>query len=239
MIDDVDIRFRIHASHHGPEDFLDIRRIDVFVHHDDESSQIGAAVALGGDVASLAGMAGVTLLDRYGQEQARAANFVGPHALHVGHPSLLDVVVEEGGTQERTIAGLLVRRLVRRRPEHDRVIAVIDGLDVEHRLVAPTGGVVPGPFAERAFREAFGRARESFEHDLGIGRKRQTGYGTADDLHGLAADPANPVVLTERVRDFSARGEKHQWMRADDHRNRAWLAAVEVLLPLDPAVFAG
>src|SRR5262249_46793055 len=82
---------------------------------------------------------------------ARSADLVAPHRLHAGNAGISDVLLDGGRAHHRAIARHLVgTRAHRRHAHHDRVVAVIDRLDVEHRDLATAAGVVPGPFAARA-----------------------------------------------------------------------------------------
>jgi hypothetical protein len=60
-----------------------------------------------------------------------------------------------------------------------------------------------------------------------------------DDLDRLAPDAADPVELADAVRNLGATRQELERVAAEDHHNRAPLAAVEVLLAVQPAMLAG
>jgi hypothetical protein len=70
------------------------------------------------------------------------------------------------------IATNLVRRTLRHATEQNRIVAVVDRLDVEHRFGPQVAGVVAGPFGEWPFDALVAGLDEALEHDLGIGRDR-------------------------------------------------------------------
>ena len=90
-----------------------------------------------------------------------------------------------------------------------------------------------GPLAERAFDLAPVGADEAFEHDLGIGRKRQAGDLAAHHLHRAAAQAADDVELERAVRRFDPAIEEAQRIAAEHHGDRHRLAALEIFLAMD------
>jgi hypothetical protein len=81
-------------------------------------------------------MAGIALLDGDAEQQPRGADLVRPGGGDVGHAGLHDVLAHDRRAGERAVARDLVGRALRRAAEQDRIVAVIDRLDVHHRLVA-------------------------------------------------------------------------------------------------------
>src|SRR5439155_7416062 len=96
----------------------------------------------------------------------------------------------------------LVRRLIRRSSEQDRIVPVVDRLNVDDRLLARTAGVVAGPLAERALHEPGVRRSEALDHNLGVGRDRQAGVLSADGLDRLATQAADPLHLVDANTDL-------------------------------------
>ena len=96
----------------------------------------------------------------------------------------------------RMLRPLLLGRPLRRAAEDDRIVAVIDRFDPDHRLrhigSKRSARVISGPFAERAFGAGLdlGRGHEALEHDLRVGRERDAGRLAGDELDG----PAEPAA---------------------------------------------
>src|SRR6266571_7363229 len=94
-------------------------------------------------------MPGIPLLDRDRVQQPAPADTEAVRIDDTGHAGGLELAQKERRSQVLAIAVGLVRRLVRWDSEDDRIVAVIDGLDVQDRLGALARRVVPGPLAER------------------------------------------------------------------------------------------
>src|SRR3990172_830425 len=89
---------RIGARGHGPNDFVQIGDVDVFIDNDHVSPQVGAGVALASDQRGLFRVAGVSLFDRYDDHEAlRRRRQV--HSTNIRHASLLHAVPYHGGAQ--------------------------------------------------------------------------------------------------------------------------------------------
>ena len=88
----------------------------------------------------------------------------------------------------------MVRRArpLRRHVQQDRVVAVVDRLDADDRLLVGvtlgTDRVIARPLAERSFHVRFGLGRRhlALDHDFGVRRDRQAGERSADHLDGAA-----------------------------------------------------
>ena len=123
-LDDVDVDRRVAARRHRPHHFLQVRRVDVVVDHHRVARHVRADAALAEDVAGLARVAGVALLDRHHVEHARAADLVRPHRLHVRHAGGDERVVQQRRAHHRLRVGVVVGRLGRRAADEDRVFSV-------------------------------------------------------------------------------------------------------------------
>ena len=128
----LDVAGGIAARADRPHHVEQVGRIDVVVDHDDEAPEIGRRLAAGGEQAGLAGMAGIGLLDGDDVEHARAAEFVHPHAGDAGQSGALDLVPDHAGLHHAFAEGEVRRRAHRRGDAEDRVVAVIDALDLDH-----------------------------------------------------------------------------------------------------------
>ena len=163
---------------------IEVGDVDIVVDHDDIFRRIGRGAALRRDVPGLHRVAGIALLDRDAVEHARAADLVAPYLRDAGHAGIGDVLLDGGRAHHRAVARHLVWSAAHRRhAEHDRIVAVIDRLDVEHRAELGAAGIVAGPFAERAFDDALVRRDIALQHDLGAGRERQAGDLALHHLH--------------------------------------------------------
>ena len=190
------------------------------------------------DVAGLLGVAAIALLDGDAEEHARAADLMRPDRGHVGHAGRRDVLADQRRAGDGAIARLLFGRALRRAADHDRVVAVVDGLDVEHRLLADVAAVVAGPFAERPFQLAFARLHEAFDDHLGVGRNRQTSDRALDHLDRLAAQAAGDIQFAHAVGHFAAGYQELQRVAADDDGHRHRLVPRLVLVAMDAPVLA-
>ena len=120
----------------------------------------------------------------------------------------------------------------------DRVVAVIDPLDPDDRLLPRVARVVARPLAERALHRGLVGRDLAFEHDFRIRRERQPGHLALDAVDRPAGQPSGPVELGHVVGQGVARGDIGGGIDADDDRHRAGLARLEVLVALDPPLLA-
>ena len=229
---------RIEPRAHRPDHLVHVGWIDVVVDHDDEAVGVGAGVALRGDQPRLFGVAGILLLDRDGEPQPAAAGRMRPHAFHLGHARSFELIPHRAGPVGAAIERIVVGRDARNGAEQDRIVAVHEGFDADHRLLLQAAGVIAGPFAERAFVAQVVRMNEAFEGDLGMRRNRQPGARPGDHLDRLADQPAGHVVLVLAVGDFEAGNHELRRMHAAHHRDRAWLAALVIAALDDVAMLA-
>src|SRR5262249_59751840 len=115
-------------------------------------------------------MAGIGLPDGDDVEHARAAKFVHPYAGDPGQPCALDLVPDHARLHHAFAEGKIRRRTHRRGDAEDRIVAVIDALDFDQRLLARARGVIPSELAEWSFPRLDVLDHLSFEHDLGMSR---------------------------------------------------------------------
>ena len=184
-------------------------------------------------------MAGIALGDRDRKQQPRVADFMRPRRRDAGHAGLLDVLAQQRRAHDRTIAADLVRRALRRAAEQDRVVAMVDRLDVDDRLRPQVAGIVAGPLAERTLDALVAGLDETLKHDFRVGRNRQAGDRAPDHLHRLAAHAADDLVFAHAVGHFAAGHQEGHRVAAADHRDRHRLIARAVFVAHLPAVLAG
>src|SRR5262249_33733991 len=146
----------------------------------------------------------VALSDRDAEEHARSAHLMRPDRPDVWDAGLLDVLTQQSGSSHGAVARQLIGRALRRTAQKDRVVAVVDSLDVEDRLLAHVATVVSGPLSKGALLSAFVRVHESLQGDLRVGRNRQARQFSPDDLDGFAPDPSGDVVLADPIRGLAA-----------------------------------
>src|ERR1700757_2898732 len=119
-------------------------------------------------------MAGIALLDGNAVEHTRAANFVTPDLAHFRHASIGHVLLDGRRAHHRTVARHLVgSRAHRRHAEQDRIVAVIDRLDVDHGTRLCAAGIMTAPFAERALDDLAVGMDIAFDYDLGARPNRE------------------------------------------------------------------
>src|SRR5262245_8829733 len=199
---------RIAARAHRPHHVEQVGRIDILVDHDDEAPEIGGRLAAGRQQPRLARMAGIGLLDGDDVEHARAAEFVHPHAGDPGQARALDLVPDHAGLHHAFAEGEIGRRAHRRGDAEDRIVAIIDALDLHQRLLARARGVITRELAERSFLRLHVLDHLAFEHDLGMRRHRQTVKLAQHDLVRLTAVAAGIVVFAKAELELVAAGEE-------------------------------
>src|SRR4029077_7536342 len=113
-------------------------------------------------------MAGVTLAQRDHRDEPVEET---PNAGHVGNSRALQMLPYLNEDLNVTPS----QRPKRRRAVDNRIVPMVDALDTHHGL-RTLMGVVAGPFTERTLAGRFFgyRRYESFHHEIGTGRHRQT-----------------------------------------------------------------
>src|SRR3990167_11396005 len=94
-------------------------------------------------------MAGITLLDGDSVKHARGPHLMAPDLCDVRHPGSGQLLFEHGRAHNRPVTGHLIGASAQRRyPEDNGIVAVVDGLDVEHGLRCGASRIVACPLAE-------------------------------------------------------------------------------------------
>src|SRR5919109_2839105 len=218
---------------------VEIGHVHVVVDHDDILRRVGGGATLGGDMRDLHRMAGIALCDGYPVQHARAADLMAPHRVHAGNAGIGDVLLDRRRAHHGAITRHFVRpRAHRRHAQHDWIIPIIDRPYIEHWNLPHAAGVMPGPFAERALRmHAVGR-HVAFEHDLGIGWKRQPGNLAAHHLDRAPAQAADKIEFEYAIWRFQPTEEERDRIAAEHHGHRQRLAPFERLVAMDAAMVA-
>src|SRR5262249_3735111 len=234
--DELDRLLGIGAGDHRPQHVVEIGQVDVVIADHDIFRGVGRTAALGSDVRGLHRVARIALRDRHRVQHARGADLVAPHLIHARHAGIDHVLLDDGRAHDGAIARHLVRAGAHRRhAEQDRVVAVIDRLDVDDRDLTHAAGVVAGPFAERPLRVGLARLDVAFDHDLGVGRKRQPRDLAAYHLGRPPAHAADDVELERAVGRLDTAVEEGDRIAADHHHHRHGLTPLEIFLAVDPA----
>src|SRR5581483_7115925 len=213
-------------------------RVDVFVDHDHVTAEVRAGVHLRGGEHRLARVAGIALLDGDDVEQSSAAGFVAPHAFDVGNAGLFDLLPDQRCFHHAFRDRIIRRRTARTRAAENRVVAVVDIFHTNHRLGPAGAGIVAGPLAERAFGLAIVGIHPAFDDDLGVGGKRQPGGFAFDDFDRRAFETAGVIEFRYAVVDLVAGNHEQHRILADGDDHGAALAALEIFIALNAAVFA-
>src|SRR5439155_7310341 len=134
-----------------------------------------------------------------------------PYLRNVGHTGAVKLLLEHRRAHDGAIARHLVRAATDWwHAENDRIIAMINGFDLQHRLGALVRSIITGPFPERSFEFAVIIIQKSLENDLGVGGKRQAGNFSTHAFHRLPAHAADDVVFAQAVRLFGSSHEEKQ-----------------------------
>src|SRR5262249_42181494 len=158
---------------------------------------------------------------------------VAPHALHAWHAGSLQLLPDRASARRAAVEGVVVGRNARHGTGQHRVITVPERLHADCRALLHAAGVVAGPFTEGAFHDEIAFVDEALECDLGFRRNGQARLRSLDDADRLADEAACGIVLVLAVRNLDAGHRPQARMHADDHSDRARLAAFVVLLHQD------
>ena len=92
---------RIGPGDECPDYLFEVRYIDIVVDHDCVTAAIGSDAAHGGDMAGLASVAGITLVDGNHEQEPRAADLVRPSGNDARDASFLDILAQAERTTAR------------------------------------------------------------------------------------------------------------------------------------------
>src|SRR3989338_810032 len=238
LLDDVDVRHRIEAGGHGPEDLVDVRAVDVVVHHYGPLAVVGAGRAVCRDVENVARMAGITLANLDHCKAGGGASLVIPYAEDVREAAGLERLPDLGRAGDALQQPGLVHRLLLRRARKNRMVAVKDGLDVDVGTGNNVIGVIAHPFAEGPFGLDLSGDHLALDGDLRVRWNRKAGVRALDHLDGLAPDAAGKIVFRHPLRQRTRRKHVKQRILAADHDHFHVLSALEVGVAVNPAMFS-
>ncbi len=85
---------------------------------------------------------------------------------------------------------------------------MVDSFNFNHIVFADRARIIAGPFAEGSFRAHVIHDDLAFNDDLSLGRHRQAGKLTFDDLKRHAAMTAGMRKLTRAISNLVARREE-------------------------------
>ena len=109
-------------------------------------------------------------------------------------------------------------------------------VNFDDRLRPRRTAVISCPFAERPFDFFRSRHAFAFQNNFRRGGNRQAGEFAANDVHWLALNAADEIVLANSVRHFERAGEKDQRIMSHRDRNFERLAARERFVAMNAAV---
>src|SRR3989442_1401835 len=124
-MDDVERALGVRPREKRPHDVVEVGHVHVVVHHDHDAAEVGAHAAHRGHVGSLTRVPRVALLDRDREEEAAAPDAEAVGVDDARDAGRLELAEEERASQIFAVAVRLIRRLVRRDAEDDRVVAVV------------------------------------------------------------------------------------------------------------------
>src|SRR4029450_2238634 len=122
-VENIDRGARTRASRYGPDNFIQIRNVDVLIHHHNITTQIGAGMALASDYSSLFRVTWIALFDRNdNHESSRRRREIT--SANVRNPSLLHSVPHCGCAQAGPIH-TVNSRLEGRSATNNRIVAIV------------------------------------------------------------------------------------------------------------------
>ncbi len=199
----------------APGDLGGVLHVHVGVHHDDDLGERRLPQPPD-PVHHLARVLRVALVDRHDHE-------VVEHALerHVVVHDLREHLPHQ--RQEHPLDRVPHVAVLHRRPADDggrvdRVLAVRDRRDVEHRVVVGER-VEPGVVAERPLAAPLVGVDPPLEHELGAGRHLEVHGDAAHHLHRLAAHEPREQHLVDPRRQRHRRREHRRGIAAERHRD--------------------
>src|SRR5439155_18552174 len=181
---------------------------------DSEAILIAAGKALRSDLTGLLDVTRVALLDGDNGKLPRSG-LVRPDATNVRNAGSLQLFPYVGGPRNRAQQGQRVRRPRRIRARENRVVAMKNPFHADKWLEAFRTGVVPGPFAKRTFFLQLTGSDFSLENNFCIGRIRQAGDVTANDVDGVPLEAAGEVELANAGRHRARCGKPNQRIAAE------------------------
>ncbi len=148
-VDDLDVRCWVDPGLHRPQHFLDVRGIDVVIDDDGVTAVARRGRTPEHGMRRLLGMTDVALLDRHHHQVIVVDVDTG----NIGHTRRLELIPQHARIEPHAV--MRGTRPLRRHADDDRIVAVIDRLDPNHRLILAgaqrAARVVARPLTERPF----------------------------------------------------------------------------------------
>src|SRR5262249_54177395 len=166
------------------------------------------------------------------------AEFMHPHARDPGEARALDLVPDHAGFHHAFAEGEIRRWAHGRGDAEDWIVAVIDALHFDQRLLARTRGVISGELAERPLPRLDVLDHLPFEHDLRMGRHRQAIKLTEHDLIRVAAMATGIVVFAQAKFKLVAASKEQQRIVSARDQHGTRFAGAEIFLSDLAAVLA-
>ena len=133
-----------------------------------------------------------------------------------------------------------MRRLGRRRPPQNRGAAMGDSGHLDSRDHLLPAGIVAWRLTVRALCAHHSLANPTLHGDLRIGGNGQAGHRTAHDAQGRSLDCAGHIQLGDTLmHGHTCEDRRQQWVLAESYHDGGRLAALVVLINVEPAVAIG
>jgi hypothetical protein len=95
---------------------------------------------------------------------------MSPGSLDPREASLLKLLLKEARTNYCSEPGVFIGWTLGRYSQNDRIVPVIDGLDIHDRFISDITSIIPCPFSKWPLPFPPLGIDKSFEHDLCMGR---------------------------------------------------------------------
>jgi len=141
-----------------------------------------------------------------------------PNAPNVGHSVFDERFFHHHRANQGVHVGVIVRRSPGRGAEVDRIVAKVNGLHFEHRLLLFSRTVVSGELAERPFASKLIRRAKTFYSKLTVGWNRQPGHLRINHRHGLSQQGAQVSVFRDAIRNADSTDDEINGMMTKGYR---------------------
>src|SRR5918996_2214817 len=191
--DDVDI-LRLGTGCHGPDRIIRVVDVNVIIHDDDITAEIGAGAALACDDGGLFGVARIGLLDLYNRKEAITC-WMEPDTFDIGNAGVVQRVPYERRALDGTMKSLIGGRTKRRLAAENRMVSIVKSLHPHHRFRPRVAGVITWPLAEGTFPQIVAGRHFSFDRYFGVGRNWQARVWSTYQLYRLVEHAARVSEL--------------------------------------------
>src|SRR5712692_3839213 len=232
VMKDLEVKRRIRAVGHGPEQRVRVVRIDVFVHGNDVLARRAVPRSRAVERTPDLSPRRLVVHDEYHHLAQIRERLVHRNALHaLDAERIAQVMGIERLERDALDEARLARGHLRDDGGEDRVLAAGDAGHL-HESVVLLQVDVAVRLAERRFGLEILGVDIPFDDDLGFGRYEQVDGLRFYDVDRRADEPSGHVQLVQRLRHFLRRGKRHARRRTQDDRRGQLLAARLHFLPV-------